>query len=102
MTPISFPTTAMITQAMLAHHKRLREQITELQRQCDPSRQLLLELHAMGADVEPGPLILHVESRERRAITEAHLVPIIGQAHYEHLKSQVAPTVTHYVKVVEA
>ncbi len=102
MTPISFPTTALITQAMLAHHKRLREQITELQRQCDPSRRLLLELHAMGADVEPGPLVLRVQEHQKRALTEANLVPVIGQAAYEHLRSLVETTVTHQVKVVEA
>lgn len=101
MPPNAFTTTAVITQVMLAHHRGLREQINELQQQCEPSRRLLLQLAEMGADVESGPLVLRVDVHQKRPLTEANLVPIIGQAHYEHLKSLVVPTVTRQVRVVE-
>ena len=92
----------MITQAMLAELMDLREQNESLEERCDASRQQLLELHAMGADVEPGPLALRVESREKRGPTEANPVPILGPAGFGRLRSLVAPTVTHDVKVHEA
>ena len=101
MPPISSTATAVITQAMLARHRAIRTRIQHLEEQSNASRQQLLDLHALGADVEPGPLDLRVVVQHQRRLTAATLVPLMGQEDFDSLKSLVTPRITHLVSVVD-
>ena len=86
----------VITQAMLAETRHLREQ----QKRYEVARQEIVALLEFGAVIEPGPLTARIEKHSQQRLSESKLSALLGADVVKRWKVQVEPTISNALKVV--
>ena len=80
----------VITQALLQQLLDTRDRAREVALQAKACRRQVLELHALGARVETGSLVLRVTASKRRPITQADIVSTLGQEALDRVMADIA------------
>lgn len=92
---------ASIPQQQLERYRVLSAQSRDLSWTVEQLRKALLSQHDAGVPVEAGPLDLDVVRTEQRRITNDDLVRVLGLEVVEEVRTQVQPTISRSVKIVE-
>lgn len=99
--PDQQPGPQMISQETLERYRTLAGQARDLSWTVEQLRKVLLTQHDAGVPVAPGPLDLDVIATEQRRITNDDLVRVLGLDVVEEVRTQVKPTISRSVKIVE-
>ncbi|OJW11235.1 MAG: hypothetical protein BGO49_11255 [Planctomycetales bacterium 71-10] len=99
--PQAEPAPSEIRQEILGRYRALSAQARELNWTVESLRKIILAQHALGLPVEPGPLDLDVAETEQRRITNDELVRLLGLEVVEEVRTQIKPTVSKSLKVVD-
>lgn len=97
----TIPARESIGQDELARYRDLSAQARDLSWTVERLRKSLLVRHDAGVPVDPGPLDLDVVETEQRRITNDDLVRVLGLDVVEEVRTQVKPTISRSVKIVE-
>lgn len=90
-----------IRQDELERYRKLSAEARELNWLVESLRKILIHKHAQGLPVEAGPLDLDVTESEQRRLTNEELIRILGLQVVEEVRTQIKPTVSKTVKVVD-
>jgi hypothetical protein len=85
---------------MLTGLQTARSECTRLRADEARVRGELLALFDEGADIQPGPLALRVEDREKVQLTERGLAKVLGEDEAQWLLRRLPVTKFRYVRVV--
>ncbi len=92
----------VITQIALAIYREHRQQLAALNHQLREEQQRLLRLVEADAPVEAGPLRARVEISRQQRLTKPVLIAALGQAGYDTLRVQAAPTACRRLVIEDA
>lgn len=92
---------AVITQAQLKALKDAHDKRKAAEADIKKLRLAMLELYGKHADVEPGPLELRIDERDRQSIRRDDVVKVLGQDAMDTLLAAIPAITTYVVRVVD-
>lgn len=90
-----------ITQAELDRYRGLSAEARELSWSVANLRKSLIAKLDAGASIEPGQLDAEIHETEQRRITNDELVRLLGLDVVEEVRTQIQPTKSRSLKVIE-
>lgn len=90
-----------ITQAELERYRSLVDEARELKWSTENLRKSLMAKLDAGASIEPGQLDAEIQETEQRRITNDELVRLLGLDVVEEVRTQIQPTKSRSLKVIE-